>query len=364
MAHRVVNSLAAFAIAGLAACSRPVQPAPHLPPDAAIVEAGSAHGVIPDSVGIAWRFDAGEAVTQPAVSAGNVTVLVSGRSVTALDTRTGTRFWARSLGGPVIGAPARDAERVYVATRTRDERVHALDAARGRDIWSQRLGDVRTAAAIAGRHLLIGNGRGELIALDVATGGVQWRAPFAGAAVGTPFVHGAHAMITTERDTLYRVTLESGEIDARVSLGATVSAPATLDEHRLVLALHSREIVAYGLPELVELWRTAVDDVVLARPFIDEGDVVVATRSSTVWRVAHDGTASRMAHPGGSITSAFLVAGGRYVLGRLDGSLLCLERDGREVWRVDLGSSIVAGITASGGALLVGLLDGGLVQIR
>jgi outer membrane protein assembly factor BamB len=329
------------------------------------IEPGTAQGNMPDSGTIVWQRPAGRGVTHAVMAAGNVIIAAtSARSVMALGAETGARYWERKVNGSIAGPPISDGHRIYVSTRARDGSVYAIDPVRGRRIWSRRVGDVRTGAVHADRLVLAGTARGELVALDDSGGSILWRTQLTGAVAAAPVARNTHVFVATETDTLYRISLRDGAIEARIAIPGTPSAPAAVQEDLLVLALHSREVVAYTLPDLRERWHFTVDDVPLARPVWDGNAVMVATRNASIWRIEPDGAARRVTSPGGAITTSFMGANGRFVLGRLDGWLICIERDGRELWRVELGSSIVAPGTVLDGALFVGLLDGNVIRIR
>jgi outer membrane protein assembly factor BamB len=364
--HWIVNSpLLLTALVIGAGCLGAARPAPLPPGRVQFVEAGTAQGDIPGSGTIVWQNPAGRGVTLPVLATGPVVIAAtSARSVTALGAEAGARYWERKVGGSIAGPPTSDGHRIYVGTRARDGSVYAIDPVSGRRIWSRRVGDVRGGVVFADRLVLAGTARGELVALDDSAGVIRWRTQLAGAVATTPVVRGTHAFVATETDTLYRVSLRGGTIELRVAIRATPSAPPAVQNDVLVLALHSREVAAYALPDLRERWRVTVDDVPLARPVWDDDAVVVATRTASIWRIEPETAPRRIANPGGAITTTFMGAGGRIVLGRLDGTLICFERDGREIWRVDLGSSIVAPATVLDGALFVGLLDGNVVRIR
>ena len=320
---------------------------------------------MPASGTIVWQRPAGRGVTHAVMATGNVVIAAtSARSVTAIGAEAGALYWERRVGGSIAGPPTSDGQRIYVSTRARDGSVYAIDPVSGHRIWSRRVGDVRTAAVHVAHLVLAGTARGELVALDDSTGDIRWRTQLMGAVATAPAAHGMHAFVATETDTLYRISLRDGVIEARVPIGATPSAPPAVQDDLLVLALHSREVAAYSLPSLRERWRVTLDDVPLARPVWDGDAVMVSTRTASIWRIENGANARRVAHPGGTTTTSFMGADGRFVLGRLDGSLICFERDGRELWRVQLGSSIVAAATVLDGALFVGLLDGNVVRIR
>lgn len=357
-----------YTLAGLVAVTAcvPSRPAPAVPADGPVATAGSARGEIPDAGSITWRMQAGSGVAQALIATDSILVVATAaREIVLLNAATGERYWKEGFGGAFAGPPTYADGQVFIATRARDGAVYALDPVRGRRRWDRHVGDVRTGVTVAVGTALIGTAAGDLIALNGTDGSVRWRARLSGPIVSGPIVREGRVYAATQRDTLYRVTLANGTIEARAPLPGTPSAPPALQGDMLIMPLHTREIVALALPAMSARWRAPVDDVPLARPVVDGSDVVVATRAASLWRIAaRDGTATRIAMLGGAASAAFTGAGGRYVLGRLDGTLICVDSRGAELWRHDLGTSIVAAPTALDGVLFVPLLDGYVVRIE
>ncbi len=362
MDRLTVNSVITLAALG-AGCFVPPRAAPVPAVGVQIIAAGTIRGEVPAEGRLTWRRQAGRGVAHPLIIADQVLVVATTtRSIVTMNATTGNRYWERRLGGAIAGPPAFDRGRIYVTTRARDGSIVALDPLRGRRLWSRRVGDPRTGPVMAGRLILVGTA-GELVAVDDSAGVVRWRARLSGPVVTEPLLLGDDAFVATQTDTLYRVSLKDGSVTARVGLAATPSASAALAGDLLLLPLHSREIAAYTLPALEPRWRVTLDDVSLTRPIVDGAVAVVATRAASLWRIDGHGAPTRLAALGGTMSAALTGGAGRYVLGRLDGSLVCYDRTGRELWRHELGTSILAPGTTRDGVLFVPLFNGDVARI-
>ena len=166
--------------------------------DAGVVHAIETAGAQPGSV--AWTFDTGRAIkARPAIVGDALYVVSDSGFLHRLDRKTGAERWR----APVDAAPPPrlpgsdeksrwdrygssvvvDGARLYVASR--DKRVHALDAASGRELWTVAAGDIMTATPVVWRDLLLfADFAGKVQAVGAADGRPRWsydaRLPVAG----------------------------------------------------------------------------------------------------------------------------------------------------------------------------------------
>jgi polyvinyl alcohol dehydrogenase (cytochrome) len=148
-----------------------------------------------------WSFPStqGHFTGTPAVSGNTVVVGSTGGVVDALDAVTGKLLWSRPVGQQVNGSAAISGGTVYVpvniveATGTGQPQVVALNLATGTPLWQTTIDDqpgsdvygspvvhggvvyIGTSASYADEHLPAVHDRGSVVALDAATGAVDWR---------------------------------------------------------------------------------------------------------------------------------------------------------------------------------------------
>ncbi|HEX9107801.1 MAG TPA: PQQ-binding-like beta-propeller repeat protein, partial [Longimicrobiales bacterium] len=145
---------------------------------------------------LAWIYQTGiaESFQSTPVVAGNVMFLTTPEShVVALNAASGDRLWefiprlrrTALCCGPNNRGVAAYGDRVYVGTI--DAHLVALDSRTGRVDWDVALADSAEPASItmaplaAGNHIMVGMAggefgiRGRVLALDPATGAIQWR---------------------------------------------------------------------------------------------------------------------------------------------------------------------------------------------
>ena len=113
--------------------------------------------------------------------------------------------WSKRVKGDIKHTPALAHNAVYVTT-SRGE-VVALDAATGATRWRIDLGVALTAAPIvAGAVVLVGTRAGVVFALDAHTGEVLWDFKTAGKITASPIVAGDTMYVVSHDGPLYAVT--------------------------------------------------------------------------------------------------------------------------------------------------------------
>ncbi len=315
----------------------------------------------------AWRARVGRGLLTPVLVEGPVLIAsTANRMVVTLSTETGEHYWERRLDGPVTGGVVRGGQRILAATDDQDGKAYALQLDRGRTAWSRTIGAAAFPGLIADDAVYFVTERGRVVALDLGKGEERWRVNLAGTPTSTPVPHRESVLVTTARDTLYRIEGGSGKIAARVALPATVSAAPALVADTVYLPLQTGDVVAYQLPELEELWRAPFGAPILAAPVVgQDGSLYVLNRNAELWRVRVGARAGeKLASLGGAARASLAATRDRLLVGRLDGKLFLLDMDGRVLWERDFEDSIVAPVTVADGALYVPLLRGTIVKLR
>ena len=193
--------------------------------------------------------------------------------------------WRRELG-PSYSSPIVSGQRVFV-TETRDksdEVVTALDRQSGEQLWTAswkgamrvpffaaRNGSwIRCTPAVDDKRLYVGGMKDVLVALDVASGGEQWRLncvqkfdsplPSFGF-VSSPLLDGDHLFVQAGGGLL-KVVRDTGEVvwrkltDGGGMYGSAFSSPmiATISGVRQLLVQTRKELVGVDLESGEKLW--------------------------------------------------------------------------------------------------------------
>jgi polyvinyl alcohol dehydrogenase (cytochrome) len=149
-----------------------------------------------------WAFGfpgATRAIAQPTVVGGRLFVGSQSRTVYALDAKTGCVYWQYEAAGLVRASisVAQEGERWLAYFADSRANIYAVDAVTGQEVWQRHI-DEHAAARVTGAPLLIGSTlfvpvssaeefnamnpryvccsfRGSVVALNTATGTVQWK---------------------------------------------------------------------------------------------------------------------------------------------------------------------------------------------
>ncbi len=165
-------------------------------------------------------------------------------TIYVLSVDDGSEIARVGLDGPLVSAVAA-ADPVVAADMLGN--VYGVEYRDSLVRWKTELGSpLWTAPAIAGDQVLIGLGRGELVALDIETGDVNWRYDTKEVVKGSPIAVGEYAIVGTLGGHLYVVDLARGQIvDQRGVDGAIVQAPVS-DGDRVFVATESGRIICFG----------------------------------------------------------------------------------------------------------------------
>jgi len=208
--------------------------------------------------------------------------LASGENgLIAHDLVAGRRLWKASLG-PVQATPALFGNVVVAAAM--DGTAEGISVDTGETVWTHRPDTTATYRASPlplGGDVVLANDRGQITALNAATGRPRWSASI-GEPVYTSMTAGRdHVLVPTTRGSLIALAVASGETAWRVDLGedVRVGAPLVVGDH-VIVGTSTGEAVALDLMTGDERWRTDVEGVVRARPAAGGGVVYIGTMAS------------------------------------------------------------------------------------
>jgi outer membrane protein assembly factor BamB len=240
---------------------------------------------------LAWKArTAGRIVSSPCVVDGIVLVGSYDRSIYAFDAKTGKKRWSAPTGGAVRASPepvgdgsivigstegtiyclavrdgktrwkrkaaaavhapaAWDAKTGCVVVASRDGSVLALDAETGKVAWSAKVGAaVNARPAFHDDVVLVGTGRGRLLALAQSDGARKWEAEARRGFDATPLVIANHVVAPSSDGTVHVLDATTGAVQDRRRLASEIfTSPAGGDGLVYVGTLHG-SLHALGLP--------------------------------------------------------------------------------------------------------------------
>lgn len=356
----------------LAGCSRTARPVP-VPEDLAawptVLESARRDAWLdasaPDRPVRDWTITLGRGVVGPIAIRSDLLVATSvDRRLMVLDARSGSFFWERRVRGAAPAGAVFDRASVYIAGQDREGAAEAYELERGFLVWRRDMPPPIGAPLLHAGVTYWGTEDGRVYALGASDGDERWIARLAGGVVATPVADGADVLVATSMDTLYRIETRTGRVTARLPLPATVSATPAFDGRLLHLPMYDTTHVVVDVVDWRVLRVDALDAVVRAAPVLDrDGTAWLLTEHATVWRVPEGLEPERIAGLSGAARASLALAANGLLVGRLDGALFLLRRDGSVVWREDFDDSIEAPVAVYRGAVYVPLLRGGLVKL-
>ncbi|MDQ5858024.1 MAG: PQQ-like beta-propeller repeat protein [Acidobacteriota bacterium] len=170
--------------------------------------------------------------------------------VYAFERETGAVRWKTAVG-PGVTSDLAALGRLVFAVTLGDELV-ALDVGTGERVWSFASGApnesfwLNSSPATAGDRIFFGGLNGTLYALDARSGSLVWKRE-----LGTRVSTGVAAVeegvyVGTSEGHLYRVTLETGEVVARVETESAPNGRLTLAKGCVLAFLGESSIACYA----------------------------------------------------------------------------------------------------------------------
>jgi outer membrane protein assembly factor BamB len=322
------------------------------PPPAPL--AASVAGDAPTPV---WTVRAGSRLSGQVEVEGN-TLYGGGvdRKVYAVDLVSGDVRWSTRLSGMVVGGVLLSGDTVFAASSRPEGRIHALHRANGKRIWRVSANPIAAPLAMIGGMLVAQTQRGEVLALDPASGKVRWRRRVG---IGrTPATEaGAGSLLISTTDSLFRLSLADGRISHRVASPGTVVAPWLPHGGALIAGTADSQVVSIGPADLQRNWAVGVDAPVLGAPAAIGDTLFVATRIGGVYRInpASQPKAERIASLEWPVTAPVTILRRQILLGGADGTIRALRTDGSEIWRVRVWRPVELGaIPLADGLLAIG----------
>ncbi|HWO71753.1 MAG TPA: PQQ-binding-like beta-propeller repeat protein [Actinomycetota bacterium] len=321
----------------------------------------------------AWAFEAAQAeggLSAPVI-AGELVLAVGREAVFAVDARTGEEVWrvARVPGPPappavaeVGGAPA-----VLFTEGGGDAgaAVRAVALADRRDLWEARLeASSRTGVTVEGDRAYVGDVRGGVYAIALASGAVGWRVETEGSATSPLAVSdGAVYAVTRGRSapavSVVALEASSGERlwSASPAPGAAVASGPAVGDGRVVVGFADRVVRALDAGSGSELWEERANGIfspAVAAAFADD-DVLVADIAGQVYRLDGATGAREWDHALNDLVvrSSPVVVGGAVLLGLNDGRLVALDAaQGDLVWESDPAPGLVGALAVAPGLVV------------
>lgn len=321
--------------------------------------------VAPDSLDVAWDSNAGSGMRAPVMLTDSaVFAVTTNRQILAFSTITGRKFWDQRVDGEMPSEMVRSARTLFVVTSEFNAHVHARDMARGGNVWRRNIDPARFSPLLDRGLLFVGTDKGNLFALHSEDGVQVWRSHVAGSVAATLLSHGDELIVTTGHDSIYRLTKRDGAVLGHGHLESTIAGAPALYGDTIVIATYSGIVLGINARTLTPVWRVDTGAPIYATPAVARDGVVhVLNRNAEIWRIA-GGKGTRVVALGGAATSSFTLARNRYIVGKVDGTVVVADMNGNIIAEHKFNDSVAAPVAVGGGALYVPLMRGRIVKLR
>jgi outer membrane protein assembly factor BamB len=336
----------------------------------------------------AWRFPVAPSERDEGVSApvivGDTVVAVTPDAVVGLALDDGSERWSVPRDGPPSAPAVAGGTVLYLDGRTPDTAsLAALSMETLEPPWDpvplEAVG--RSGVTVEGGRAFAGNAEGTIVAVDVATGELDWTADLAGEAKGPIAAGDGHVFVAplphSADDPLgaaiVALDAETGEQawDLSPQVPSGISSLPVVDGGTVAIAYGDGSAYGFATDDGEQLWRVPVFAPAssFVAPALAGTDLFVADLVGGLWRI-DTATRSRswLFHFNeGVLRSSPVVAGDHVLLGLQDGSLGAVRADdGHLVWRSAPSPGLVGAIAIGGDTVVVqkGGGDGGLVAFR
>jgi hypothetical protein len=245
-----------------------------------------------------------------------------------IDVATGAERYRVKLGGLVRSSPLPIVNGVVagIVDAKGAGAVVAVDA-KGKPIWTRKLGAVFSSPALAAGRVLCGSDDGSLHALEAATGAVVWSAKLGAKVRATPAVGGETAIVGAFDGRVAAVRVADGTEAWSRALGHAVYSSACLAGGIAVLGCHEGHL--HGLDQATgePRFETATRGPVVSSPVAAGTLVIGASTDGSVYLLDASGRVlDRQPLAAGGIQSSPALDGTDVVTGSAEGvHLLRLE---------------------------------------
>ncbi|MBW8773104.1 MAG: PQQ-binding-like beta-propeller repeat protein [Gemmatimonadetes bacterium] len=300
-------------------------------PDEPLADAGGPAAPLTER----WLARAGRGMSLPVVVAnGQLYGVGIDRRVVDVDLAKGSLRWAFRLDGPSSSGVLMHYDTLISAAERPGGEVVALAPATGRRGWNRRIGWMAAPLALVGDVVIAQTRNKGTWGLDASTGRTKWQLPQGGGRA-SGLAGGNGTVLIATLDSLYRVELDHGRVQARVAAPGTITADWVASARGIVAGTGEGELLLLDAGTLLPLWRQRLDGPVLVSPFVRGDTVWSVTQANTVWRTdLATGATVRLLHHPTPVTAPLTSWDGALLVGDARGILTAYGPDGTLQWRL------------------------------
>jgi outer membrane protein assembly factor BamB len=244
-------------------------------------------------------------------------------------------------GGEIISSAAARDGIVYFTGRRGD--IYAVDAATGDLRWQVHLGDyiLGSSPALAG-DLVIVSGGYALYGLNALTGEEVWKLPVQYTAGSAPTVAGSLVFIASQDGRVYAIDTASGAQEWRYDTEAIIFGSPAVANGVVFVGTDAGMVHAISVESGFYIWRATIEGSVVASAAVVDDRLVVATRGGPVIALQAE-TGKTIWTYNVSGRSSVAISQGMVLFGGDDGGLHAISLvDGSPIWLFPTGGPLVS----------------------
>ena len=312
---------------------------------------GVAGDALPQSLALAWTFEAGEGVeSTPAIADGVVYVGSLEGRLHAVELATGRERFRYQAAGEIRSSPAVRDGVVYFGDEAGT--FHAVDARTGARRWTYATGGAVSSSAnfaVQGDRIRVvfGSYDNFLYAVDAERGELVWKLETESYVHATPAIAGGVIYVAGCDGFLRAVRAGDGRELGKVELGGNTAASPAIAAGRAFVGTFGSEVVAVDLDPLAVAWR--FKDATRQFPYYGSAAVAAATvvvggRDKRVRALdARTGKERWSFATPAHVDASPVIAGDRVVAASLSGDLYVLSlATGERLWHYAAGAPLAA----------------------
>jgi eukaryotic-like serine/threonine-protein kinase len=231
--------------------------------------------------GMRWFLPTGRIGSSPTLVNGVLYVGTDDGNLYAIDAVRGKRLWSFPTGGIIRSSPA--VVRGVVYTGSRDDNLYAIDAVRGKRLWSFPTGGkIDSSPAVARGVVYAGSGDGKLYAVDAVTGKRLWSFPTDGSIDSSPAVANGEVYAASQGGKLYVFDSARGALLWTASIGGGSDSSPAIANGVLYIGSTDHRLYAFnasgcGRASCSSLWTDTTGNFVRSSPTVANGYVYVGS---------------------------------------------------------------------------------------
>ena len=207
-----------------------------------------------DTGRILWTQNSPADVSAPPVSTtARLLVGEADGTLRCLDRATGLGLWTHKTGGPLRAPALVDAKRRRIYLGTTDRRIVEVKLDKGDRGWRWKVGaDIQSPGLLLPDRVFFASFDAVLYGLERG-GNLAWRSVLPSRPLSGPLLLDEHIIIACHENEILGFEVATGRSLGSLRTAAEIRTSPLISGRRIFVGLRNRSVVAYTVPELLEI---------------------------------------------------------------------------------------------------------------